>query len=445
MKVKNIVVVLLIALILASCMPAVSTVSTETAVLSTSTSIAVPVTPTITLTLAPENIADAKDLSKWVNDYVHAYGGKVAVNDVELGASQVTDEIRKNRDKFVQVKELNGKVFYFFVINDTPLAIRQDGSWQSMTLKALADLQDMKIGSENRITPNFYEQLNQVTIGVYWSVIEPQQGVYNFNEFDKAVADAKRRNMTIRGHALIFPTSSSWTMPLWLKEGNYSKDELQTILIEHITKVVQHGKALGVTEWVVVNEPYLKNSSRTDDIFYKAFGGHEYIEIAFQAARSADPNALLIYNDTDNHSSIGGTTNLTKQIVQTLKAKNLVDAVGIQAHIGDWVPVYDKKDIEDTLKSYELPVVITEFDYNLTGIKGTEQERQEKQAKVYSDFLEAALNSNCNEFTFWGISDSQTWLLDIGITDGAPAIFDNSYRPKMAYYAVLKTLFDRIQ
>lgn len=139
--------------------------------------------------------------------------------------------------------------------------------------------------------------------------------------------------------------------------------------------MVQHGKELGVTEWVVVNEPYLKGSNRTDDIFYKAFGGYEYIELAFQTARNADPTARLIYNDTDNHSTIGGTTKLTMQIIQMLKAKNLIDAVGIQGNIGDWVPIYDKNNIENTLKSYELPVIITEFDYNLVGVGGTEQEK----------------------------------------------------------------------
>ncbi|MBI5294788.1 MAG: endo-1,4-beta-xylanase [Chloroflexi bacterium] len=444
MKIKNIVTVLLVIIILASCAPAAKVVPTETAI-PTLTFTSIPSTPTITPTSTPENIADAKDLSKWIDDYVHAFGGKVVVYGIEMDSSQLTDDVRNNSDKYVQVKQIDGNEILFLSVNDTPLAFRQKGNWQSITIKTLADMQGLIIGSEPRITPNFYEQLNQVTAGVYWSVIEPQQGIYDFGGFDKEVVDAKEHNMTVRGHALVFPTSSSWTIPQWLKDGNFSKDDLQRILVEHITKVVQHGKEMGVTEWVVVNEPYLQGSSRTDDIFYKAFGGYEYIEIAFQAARNADPNALLIYNDTDNHSSSGMTTGLTRKIVQMLREKNLIDAVGVQAHIGDWVPIYDKKDIENTLKSYELPVIITEFDYNLTGIGGTEQERYEKQAKIYSDFLATALDVNCKEFTFWGISDSKTWLLDIGITDGAPAIFDKSYRPKMAYYAVLAVLFNKIQ
>jgi len=439
MKIKTIVTSVLVSIILVSCAPAMIVVPTETAI-PTSTITPIPPTLTITQTPTPENIADANDLSIWISDYVNAHGGKVIVNGMELGERQLTDEIRNNGNKYIQVKQVDENEYLFLMVNGSPLAYRQKGNWQSITIKMLADLQGLEIGSEPRITPNFYEQLNQVTGGVYWNVIEPQQGIYNFRNFDKEITDANKYGMTIRGHALIFPSA----LPAWLHDGSFSKDELREILVNHITKVVQYGKEKGVTEWVVVNEPYLHGSSRTDDIFYKAFGGYEYIEIAFQAARSADSNALLIYNDTDNHSSTGITTGLTMEIVAMLKQKNLVDAVGIQGHIGDWVPIYNQKDIEDTLKSYGLPVVVTEFDYNLTGVSGTEHERYEKQAQVYSDFLTAALNSNCKKFTFWGISDSDTWLLDIGIKDGAPAIFDKNYRPKLAYYAVLKTLFDRI-
>jgi len=405
MKIKNIITVLLVAIILASCAPAAKVVPAETSI-PTSTFTSIPATSTSTPTPAPENIADAKDLPVWVDDYVHAYGGKVIVNSIEMSASQLTDEIRNNNDKFIQVKQINGNEFLILIVNGIPLAIREKDKWQSTTIKMLADFQGLKIGSENRITPNFYSQLNQMTIGTYWSVIEPQQGVYNFVEFDRYVAEAKKHNMTIRGHALVY-SSISWAMPSWLNKSDFSKDELRKILIDHITKVVQHGKELGVTEWVVVNEPYLKNAGRTNDIFYESLGGYEYIELAFQTARNVDPTATLIYNDYDNQSSIGQTANLTKQIVQMLKAKNLVDAVGVQAHVGDWLPIYNKNDVENMLKSYELPVVITEFDYNLTKMSGTEQERYEKQAKVYADYLEAALNANCKEFTFWGIIDLQ--------------------------------------
>jgi len=70
------------------------------------------------------------------------------------------------------------------------------------------------------------------------------------------------------------------------------------ILINHVKTIVEHYRGR-VKEWVVVNEPYLGN--RNDDVFYKTFGNYDYIKWAFEAAREADPGAVLIYNDTGNH------------------------------------------------------------------------------------------------------------------------------------------------
>ena len=410
---------------------------------STSTNTSIPSTPTISVTPTPENIADTKDLSVWIDNFVHAYGGNVVVNGVEMDTNQLTDEIRKNSSAFTQAKEINGINYSFLVINTVPLASRQESnSWNPITIKLLANTQGLKVGSENRITDGFFDQLNQATIsGSYWKQVCPTQNVYDFNYFEGQINSLAGHNMILRGPWLLFPTVS-YAMPDWLLNGNFSKEQLADMLINHVKTVITYGKSKGITEWVVVNEPFLPKY-RENDIFYKSFG-YDYIETAFQTAREAEPNAMLIYNDVDNHSQNGLTTALTLEIVKNLKSKGLIDAVGIEGHIGDWVKIPDPKDVELTLKSYEVPIIVTEFDYNLTKVTGSDQERYEKQAKVYRDFLTAALNINCKDFTFWGLNDSSTWLLDIGITDGASTMFDKYNLPKMAYYAVIGALFDRI-
>ena len=139
MKIKNIITVLLIAFILASCAPAAKVVSTETTI-PAQTLTPIPATPTITPTPTPENIADSKKLSVWVNDYVHAFGGRVTVDSVEMNANQLTDEIRKNSDKFIVTKQVNGVELLFLLINKVPLAMRENnGQWQEATMGKLGD------------------------------------------------------------------------------------------------------------------------------------------------------------------------------------------------------------------------------------------------------------------------------------------------------------------
>lgn len=149
MKIKNIIAILLVSFILVSCTQAATLIlPTETAI-PTSTFTPVPSTATITPTPASEKLADAKDLSKWVGDYVHAYGDKVTFNGVEMDASQLTDEIRKNSDEFVITKLVNRTEILFFIVNNVPLAMKTENrEWNVVTLKALADLHGMKIGTE---------------------------------------------------------------------------------------------------------------------------------------------------------------------------------------------------------------------------------------------------------------------------------------------------------
>lgn len=336
---------------------------------------------------------------------------------------------------------------------DVVLATRLDKHtgeymWNKIGLRDFGDAEGILLGSEfrtelgklydNRNGQLYLNQLNFATMeGVSWSEIEPQQDYFDFNKMDTQLNEWIAQGLTIRGQGLL----SAWDDIYWLKNSKISRDEAIKILNNHVKSVVSHGKGK-VQEWVVVGEPYLAgHPQRSQDIYYKLIGP-DYIDIAFQAAREADPSAKLIYNDTDNHSANGLTTQLTRTAINRLKNKGLVDMVGIESHIGDWVPIPNKSDVKATLKSYELPVAITEFDYNLKGVSGDETQRFQKQAKVYGDFFSAALESGvCREFSFWGINDGGSWLTD---TPGAsPAMFDSNNVPKPAYFAILNILQQR--
>ena len=174
MKIKNIVTVLLVASFLASCSPAAKVVPKET-IVPTLPFTSVPPILTITPTPTPENITDAKDLSVWVDEFVHAYGGKVTVNGVEMNASQLTDEIRKNGEKFTQGKQVKGIEFSFLVVNDIPLAVLNDGKWNKTTIKFLDDVVNMRFGStvhEGALFVNYTAPYKQV-LDEQFEIISP--------------------------------------------------------------------------------------------------------------------------------------------------------------------------------------------------------------------------------------------------------------------------------
>ncbi len=208
--------------------------------------------------------------------------------------------------------------------------------WKRATLKEFAGRLGMNIGTEltgwwfgdGRWREIVGREFNIATIdwGVYWTESEPTQGNFDFTVIDRQLALAEQTDMKVRGHALVFPSVS----PDWIRSGNFTRDQLITILNNHISTLVSHYRGR-IDEWVVVNEPYIY-PYRTNDVFYRIIGP-DYIDIAFRAAREADPSARLIYEDTFNHTPDGITTQLTREVVTRLQEQGLIDAVGLQMHI----------------------------------------------------------------------------------------------------------------
>jgi endo-1,4-beta-xylanase len=174
------------------------------------------------------------------------------------------------------------------------------------------------------------------------------------------------------------------------------------------------------------------------DVFYKKFG-FDYIDLAFQIARETDPSAKLIYNAGDNETSAAPTTQQTRLIVDRLRAKGLIDGVGLEMHL-DATQTYDKEDVITTMKSYGVPVHVTEIDVDLTNVKGAQEERYARQAQVYGDMLSACLESGvCKSFSVWGIGDKNSWL-ERESSNADPTLFDDNLNPKPAYFAILNAL-----
>jgi endo-1,4-beta-xylanase len=370
---------------------------------------------------------------------------------VEVTSEQILDAM-DDLSNFQSRTDANGKQYFLFsytVTQDeipysTGFIYDEQSEWKEFTLSNLGRTKNVTFGTEGsgwlfgdpQAAELVTEQVDLVVPSDSdWADIEPVRGKYNFHKLDRQISVWNKAGKEIRAPGVLFQDA-----PNWLEQGNYSKEELTVFIREYITALINHGKEKGIKQYIIVNEPYLP-TYREDDFFYKVFGGYDYIEIAFEAARKADPSAILIYNDTDNHDSDGLTTPLTRQIVERLKSKSLIDAVGIQGHLGDWVGVPNYDDMKATLQSYGIPVIVTEFDYHLGDVPGTGEQREIQKALVYQRFLRVALEIGITDFTFWGLDERNSWLeKSLHIENADPTMFNKQLEPGLAYYAVLNVL-----
>ena len=251
---------------------------------------------------------------------------------------------------------------------------------------------------------------------------EPSQNQFSYGNGDRIVSWARSNGKQVRGHALAWHSQQ----PGWMQ--NMSGTALRNAMLNHVTQVATHYRGQ-IHSWDVVNEAFADGSSggRRDSNLQRT--GNDWIEAAFRAARAADPNAKLCYNDynTDNwsHAKTQGVYNM----VRDFKSRGVpIDCVGFQAHFNSGNPVPSNYDV--TLRNFAalgVDVQITELDIEGSG---------SSQAQQYQGVVQACLSvARCTGITVWGVRDTDSWR-----ASGTPLLFDGSGNKKAAYTSVLNQL-----
>ena len=268
--------------------------------------------------------------------------------------------------------------------------------------------------------------------------IEPSQNNFNFSNGDKLVNFAMSNNMKVRGHTLVWHSQ----LPGWMGNWSGSRDGLISAMNNHITKTMQHYKGK-VAEWDVVNEACddsgngLRRSVWTNKI------GNDFIDIAFQTARQADPDALLFYNDY-NIEDMGAKSNTAYNMIKSMKERGIpIDGVGFQCHFINGMSSSQLAAIEQNVKRYAalgLQVSFTELD-----IRMNDSENQTNgfntQGSNYKSLMEIALrNDNVKTFVVWGFTDKYSWIPQTFPGTGRGLIYDNNFNPKPAYHGIKEAL-----
>jgi len=283
--------------------------------------------------------------------------------------------------------------------------------------------------------------------------IQPQADRWQFGRSDALVDWAEQNEMTVHGHTLVWHAQT----PDWFFAGG-DKEVIKQRMQDHITTLV--GRYQGkLQSWDVVNEAIndggdaetaktenLRNSKWLQSL------GPEFLTLAFQFARQADPDAVLYYNDYNIESGPKHQSSLVL-LKRLLDEGAPIDAVGIQGHWRSGQVPFEA--IDRAISNYAafgLKVSITELDVTIRGASGGQfgpgfgpgrvrpatpataadlQQQAEDYAKLFAIFKKHA--EVIERVTFWGLNDRRTWR-----RGQHPLLFDADNQPKPAYDAILK-------
>ncbi|MBN2353086.1 MAG: endo-1,4-beta-xylanase [Spirochaetales bacterium] len=310
-----------------------------------------------------------------------------------------------------------------------------------------------------------------------WEALQPRENVFRYVTSDRMIAFAEENKMAVRGHCLIWHKQTPAWVFLDSSNARLPKEVVLQKIKDHVTNVMTHFKGK-VRWWDVVNEAFAGYTEDGEDagedmsqvaswryresLWYKICG-EDYIFEAFRAARAADPDAKLFYNDFWNY--LDGKRAAIIKMIKKLQAEKLIDGVGLQLHV-NIEPARVKltnqsayqtiANLEKEIKAYAalgLEIQITEFDISMY----TRDYPSDDKSKWYAteadipDAMKDKLAARYKEFfdlfrrysryitnvTLWGIADDKTWLSEFSSRrPDYPLLFDKELKPKKAFFAI---------
>jgi endo-1,4-beta-xylanase len=291
---------------------------------------------------------------------------------------------------------------------------------------------------------------------VYMQLIRPEASRYDYSTPDVVAEVGAANGQKLRGHPLVWEQA----MPDWLTntldDPATTRDQALGLMTDLITSSVSRYRGR-VSSWDVVNEgidAWQGDQNGLKLTPWRKKIGPEYLDLAFRAARDADPNAQLVYNETGIEYDIDWQANRRTATLSLLR--RLLDggapitAFGVQSHLR---PVgYDGKPWQlaaeelrtllSDVAALGLDILVTELDCVDIGFPADTAQRDAEVAARYTEFLDVVLaEPRVKTVITWGISDGDTWLNEHAPRpDGLPVRslpLDDQWQRKPAWQAMM--------
>jgi GH35 family endo-1,4-beta-xylanase len=256
-----------------------------------------------------------------------------------------------------------------------------------------------------------------------WGVAEGSRDNYSWSDLDQMYNFCKENGFPFKQHVFVWGSQQpNWIAGLSQAEQRAEVEEWyqdfatrypDTDIIDVVNESLQgHAPDVDFRDALGgfnngASNPYLSAHPE-----YGPYGtGWDYIIYSFAKAREYFPNSTLLLND---YNIINSTSNINShlEIVNILKARGLIDGVGIQCHAFsvDNMSAQQITNNLNMLATAGLPIHVTELD--IRGDDNNEQQQKQRYETIFPAFWE---HPDVAGITLWGYVEGTTWMEFTGI------------------------------
>lgn len=351
---------------------------------------------------------------------------------------------------------------------------------------------DQKVEAGDQVATGILKHYNMYVLGneLKSDHCNPAEGVYNFDNADKFVEIGKAANAELRGHTIVWHSQvPQW----WFKADPNDQSSLDDCrangklatgeqLIERVTTYINELMSRykdDIKYWDVCNEVLNASGIRSYDddhsLWAEIIGdvdgngyADDYVEIAFNAARAAGGEDLVLMINDFNMEWQDSKTNAMYDMVERMLRKGCrIDGVGFQSHISvDCNVSAYRRNIEkiaglaavydECFPEYagNFRIQITELDMNMfvgaiadegfyTWTDADYERQAAKYAELFDMFLDFADEGVIDAILFWGTDDENSWLNSTPkLRRNAALLADRSMILKPCFWSIARTSFD---
>lgn len=261
-----------------------------------------------------------------------------------------------------------------------------------------------------------------------WVNLRPTKKFWNWSDMDKMVEFAEENHIAMKGHTFVWHQQN----PPYVS-GLTTREEALSLLTEQITEVMTRYRGR-IREYDVANEVLNDNGTMRNTVWLKSIGP-DYLDIAFTAARAADPGAKLLLNDYSNEYAGTAKGDAFYGLVKGMVERGVpIDGVGLQLHLMEKYPL-NKEALERNIDRFHklgLFVSFTEIDVRIE-LPAT-PEKEANQSVIFGGLMDRALaEEGSGSFILWGWRDAKSWIPATFGGYGAAHPFDVTGKMKPVY------------